>query len=32
MRYIFVPQTGQEPEVAGLPFFIWTSFGSFISR
>jgi hypothetical protein len=32
IRYILVPQTGQEPLVAGLPFFIWTAFGSFISR
>jgi hypothetical protein len=30
--YIFVPQTGQEPLVAGLPFFIVTAWASFISR
>jgi hypothetical protein len=29
---IFVPQVGQTPWVAGLPFFIVISFGSFISR
>jgi hypothetical protein len=32
MRYIFVPQTGQAPLVAGLPFFMVTGFGSFMSR
>jgi hypothetical protein len=32
MRYIFVLQTGQAPLVAGLPFFIVTGFGSFMSR
>ena len=30
MRNIFVPQTGQLPCVAGLPFFIVTFFSSFI--
>jgi len=29
--YIFVPQVGQMPFVAGLPFFIVTDFGFFIS-
>jgi hypothetical protein len=29
---IFVPQVGQTPWVAGLPFFIVISFVSFISR
>lgn len=29
---ILVLQTGQEPSVAGLPFFIVMGFGSFISR
>ncbi len=28
---IFVPQSGQIPSVAGLPFFIVTGLGSFIS-
>ena len=32
MRYIFVPQTGHAPCVAGLPFFMVTAFASFISR
>ena len=32
MRNIFVPQTGQTPWVAGLPFFIVTFFSSFIVR
>jgi hypothetical protein len=30
MRNIFVPQTGQMPWVAGLPFFMVTFFSSFI--
>jgi hypothetical protein len=30
--YMPVPQTGQTPFVAGLPFFIVTGFASFISR
>lgn len=29
---ILVLQTGQEPSVAGLPFFMVMGFGSFISR
>ena len=29
---ILVLQTGHEPSVAGLPFFIVMGFGSFISR
>ena len=32
MRKRVVPQTGQVPLVAGLPFFIVTCCGSFISR
>ena len=31
MRYILVPQTGQVPLVAGLPFFIVTALGFRIS-
>ena len=31
MRNIFVPQTGQTPWVAGLPFFMVTFFSSFIA-
>jgi hypothetical protein len=31
MRYIFVPQEGQKPWVAGFPFFILTALALLIS-